>query len=381
MIDRAFWLNRITSAWHTRSIVWLSGVRRVGKTTLARMIPDTVFLNCELPSAARRLEDPELFFGSLDPDSTVILDEIHRLADPSIVLKTASDEFPGMRVLATGSSTLSATKKFRDSLTGRKWSVYLAPVLWDECLGEFGIRDLDRRLLHGGLPEQLLSDDQDPEFYGEWLDSYYARDVAELFSVRNRGGFLALLRLLFWQSGGLADISKLASDCGVSRPTVNSYLDGMSIAHAVFRLSPFSGAGRREIIRRQKIYAFDTGFVVYARAWQTIRPEDRGLLWEHLVLDTLRASGRERGLRYWRDKSGREVDFVVRSGEDSIDAFECKIDPDNFDPGHLRHFRSFYPEGINYLVCPHVAESYRRDFSGVGVRVVSTKHLLDAMGG
>ncbi len=376
MIQRPYWKQRLESAWRTRPIVWLSGVRRVGKTVLSKSIPDAVYLNCDLLSTVRRLEDPESFYRTLPPGSTVVLDEVHRLPDPSRVLKIASDAFPTLRILATGSSTLAATGKFRDSLTGRKWSVYLCPVLWDECLGGFGGPDLDHRLLLGGLPELLLAPDPIPGYQAEWIDSYFARDIAELFSVRDRSGFLTLLRLLFMQSGGQVDYSKLASECGISRNTVKSYLEGMSISHAVFLLRPFAGGGRREIVRRPKVYAFDSGLVAYARGWETLRDDDRGPLWEHLVLDSLRAVFDASALAYWRDKSGREVDFVVRRGG-ATDAIECKINPDRFDPENLRFFRSLYPEGMNYLVSPNVTEPYERDVKGLRIRVAPTSHFLE----
>src|SRR4030042_112797 len=119
MIDRPFWIDRIKEAWRSRPIVWLSGVRRVGKTTLAHMLPEAVYLNCDLPSVGRRLFDPESFYDNLDKETIVIFDEIHRLEEPSRVLKIAADAYPHLKVLATGSSTLAATRKFRDSLTGR----------------------------------------------------------------------------------------------------------------------------------------------------------------------------------------------------------------------------------------------------------------------
>ena len=105
-------------------------------------------------------------------------------------------------MLATGSSTLAATRKFRDSLAGRKHSIHLQPVLWEECPRWVDSSDLDRRLLHGGLPEALLSRDVYPGFYSEWVDSFYARDIEELFGFRKRRRFLALFRLLLRQSGG-----------------------------------------------------------------------------------------------------------------------------------------------------------------------------------
>ena len=148
MIKRSLWLHRIRQAWSRRSIVWLSGVRRVGKTSLARMLPDAVYMNCDLPSNLRALEDPELFLDNQAPGSVVIFDEVHNLDDPSRLLKIAADEYPHLKVLATGSSTLAATRKFHDSLSGRKWAVHLCPVLWEECAEPFGVPDLDRRLLH-----------------------------------------------------------------------------------------------------------------------------------------------------------------------------------------------------------------------------------------
>lgn len=360
MFSRPFWLERVSSSWQRRSIVWLSGVRRVGKTTLAGMLGDAVFINCDLPSNVRRLDDPELFFDGLAPGTSIVFDEIHRLEDPSRVLKILADAYPKLSALATGSSTLAATRKFKDSLSGRKRSVYLCPVLWEECLGEFGITDIDRRLLHGGLPEALLAKTPDPEFYAEWIDSFYARDIQELFSIRRRTGFLKLLRLLLRQSGGLLDFSRVANLSGLSRPTVMAHIEALAVAHAVFLLPPFHGAGRGEITKRPKAYGFDTGFVAYCRGLDSLRNEDRGDLWEHLVLDTLRSRLPDGSLHYWRDKSGREIDFVVSRGGGIVDTFECKINPDAIEGKNLGIFRRKYPRGDNFVVSPAVKKIYSR---------------------
>ena len=129
------------------------------------MFKDAIYLNCDLPSIGRRLADPESFFDSVAPEAVVVLDEIHQIEDPRRLLKISADSYPHLRILATGSSTLAATKKFRDALTGRKHEIYLPPVLWQECQEVFGIQDLDKRLLHGGLPEPLLGAHKDPAFF------------------------------------------------------------------------------------------------------------------------------------------------------------------------------------------------------------------------
>ncbi len=339
------------------------------------MVPDAVYLNCDLPSVGHRLEDSESFFRSLPQKSTIILDEVHRLPDPSRILKIAADAFPGLKILATGSSTLAATRKFRDTLTGRKVVLVLPPVLWTECEEAFGIRDLDWRLLHGGLPEALLSQAWDESSYSEWMDSFYARDIQELFGIRERTGFLNLLRLMLRQSGGLVDYSALSRECDLSRPTVKAYLEALNVACALFALPPFHGGGRREMLRRPKAYGFDTGFVAFVRGWRDIRDDDRGHLWEHLVLDILRTGAGTEGLFYWRDKSGREVAFVLRRGRD-IHTFECKMNPDRFNPESLRVFRGLYPQGRNYIVVPGVQDAYDRRSDGLILRITGCRDLL-----
>lgn len=107
------------------------------------MLPEIQYMNCDLPSVQHALSDPELFWGSRKPNSVTVMDEVHRLEDPSLLLKIASDEYPNLKVLATGSSTLAATKKFRDSLTGRKEQLYLPPVPWDETADWISYPDLD----------------------------------------------------------------------------------------------------------------------------------------------------------------------------------------------------------------------------------------------
>lgn len=375
MIGRPIWLQRLHQGWERRPVGWLSGVRRVGKTTLSRMIPDARYLNCDLPSVQRSLADAELFLDGLAPDAVVIFDEVHRLPDPSQLLKIAADEYANLRVLATGSSTLAATGKFRDSLAGRKFEVHLLPVPWDECIDTFGIADLDRRLLQGGLPEALLAKRPDPEFYSEWIDSFYARDILELFSIRNRQGFLALLRLLLRRSGGQVDYSSLASLTELGRPTVRAHVEALVTAHVVRLLKPFHGDSKQEIVSRAKCYAFDTGFIAFERGWEQIRAEDRGLLWEHLVLDALLMRHHANNVLYWQDKSRREVDFVVRRAQGAVDAVECKINPDRLNPKPVEAFRRIHPKGANYVATPLDRKPYRIRRGELVFTVCSTRDL------
>ena len=376
MIDRPFWNQRLAEAWKQASIVWLTGPRRVGKTVLSRSLPDIEFLNCDLPSVAERLSDPESFFRSAKKP-IVVFDEVHQLPDPSRLLKIGADDFPQLKILATGSSTLAATQKFQDSLTGRKRVVNFVPVLHEE-LQSFGIADVGERLLRGGLPPALLSPTYDSEFYGEWLDSYFARDVQELFRLEKRAGFLRVLEILFRQSGGLLDVSKIATESQISRPTVMNWLEVYQITHAANLVRPYSAGGRREIIAQPKVFGFDTGLICHARGWNSLRPDDCGVLWEHLVLDTLIAAGIPK-IHFWRDKQQREVDFVVPTGRDSVNAIECKWKPEAFETRGLKAFRNQYPKGKNYVVSPLNNPGYDRVQDGLKVTMVSPRELRQAM--
>ncbi|HWD20445.1 MAG TPA: ATP-binding protein [Verrucomicrobiae bacterium] len=377
MIHRTFWMERVAAAWQQATVVWLTGPRRAGKTVLAQSFPDAEFLNCDLPSVAERLRDPESFYHSLKR-RLVIFDEVHQLPDPSRLLKIGADEFPRLKILATGSSTLAATQKFSDSLTGRKRVVELVPVLHEE-LPAFGVTDVRERLWRGGLPPALLAAQHTPEFYAEWQDSYFARDVQELFRLEKRAGFLRVLALLLRQSGGMVDVAKLAAESQISRPTVMNWLDVFQITHVAHLVRPFSGGGRREIVAQPKVFGFDTGLVCFARGWDRLRTEDCGILWEHLVLDTLIAAGLPK-IHFWRDKQQREVDFVAPRSRDAVDAIECKWQPQAFTTRGLAAFRENYPKGKNYVVSPLTTPGYQRVQDGLKISIVSPRELRLALG-
>ncbi len=376
MIERPFWLCRLNDAWEQAPIVWLTGPRRIGKTVLARSLPDSEFLNCDLPSVAERLSDPESFYRSVGKP-VVVFDEVHQLPDPSRVLKIGADGFPKLRILATGSSTLAATQKFRDSLTGRKRVVEIVPVLHEE-LPAFGVTDLRDRLLRGGLPPALLAQRHEPEFYAEWVDSYFARDVQELFRLEKRSGFLRVLEILMRQSGGMLDVTKLAAESQISRPTVTNWLEVYQITHVIHLVRPFSAGGRREITAQPKVFGFDTGMVCHTRGWDQLRAEDCGVLWEHLVLDAMIAAALP-AIYFWRDKQQREVDFVAPRGRDSVDAIECKWRPAAFETRGLKGFREQYPKGNNYVVSPLNSPAYEKIMDGLKVTFASPTELRNAL--
>jgi uncharacterized protein len=174
IVPRGWWLDRIEEAWRRRSIVWLSGVRRVGKTCLVKSIPGCRYLDCELPRIRRRLEDMESFLDDMGP-GRIALDEIHKLPDPSSLLKIAADHYPSIEIIATGSSSLGASKKFEDTLVGRKEELWLTPMTTYDMV-DFGTTSLDRRLVRGGLPPFFLAEETPERDCQEWMDGFWAKE-------------------------------------------------------------------------------------------------------------------------------------------------------------------------------------------------------------
>jgi uncharacterized protein len=374
MLNRPFWLSRLADAWRERSVVWLMGVRRAGKTVLAESVPASEYLDCERPSVRRRLEDPESFMAERR-GATVVLDEIHRLPDAAQLLKLAADHFPTTRVLATGSSTLGASARFRDTLAGRKREVWLTPMVQAD-LEVFRRGDLERRLLRGGLPPFFLAASLPERDFQEWTEAYWAKDVLELFRLERRHAFQRLLELLMAQSGGIFEATPLARACEVSRPTIATYLAVLEATFVMHVVRPYALSGAAEIVAAPRVYGFDTGFVCHHRGWHQLRREDLGPLWEHVVLNELHAYYGRAPVHYWRTKHGNEIDFVLARRGHPPAAIECKWTADSFDPAGHKAFRHRYPDGDNIVVAHDVDRAFTKRFGALAVRFVG----LDAIG-
>ena len=371
---RHFWTDALQRAWQRRSVVWLSGVRRSGKTMLSQSLAGAEYFDCELPRVRRELADPEALLAALR-GKTVVFDEIHRLGDPAQLLKIAADHFPGIRVLATGSSTLGASRKFRDTLAGRKAEVWMTPMMTAD-LTDFAAPDLKHRFLHGGLPPFFLAKAFPERDFQEWTDAYWARDVQELFRLERRHSFQRFAELLFVQSGGMFEATRFARDCEVSRTTIVNYLAVLEATYVAHVLRPFSSRKTTEIVSAPKVYAFDSGFVCHARGWSALREDDLGVLWEHFVLNELHARLQSRDIGYWRDKRQHEVDFVIKRRGKPPAAIECKWSAEGFDARNLAAFRQIHRTGENFVVSRNNQRAYRRTLSGCDVQFVDLKELI-----
>ncbi len=384
LIQRPFWKKLIEEAWRERSIIWLMGVRRIGKTSLCRSFEDIEYFDCERPNVRLLLDDPEDFLKN-QAGKRIVLDEIHRLDNPSEILKIAADHYPTVKIIATGSSTLGASAKFRDTLTGRKRQIWLTPMLLEE-MTLFGKEDIRHRFLFGGFPSFFEKQKLPDIDFLEWIDAYWAKDIQEVFSVGKKSSFQKFAELLFATSGGMFEATRFTAPCEASRATIVNYLNVLHETFVVNIVRPYSTHKPTEIVKAPKVYGFDTGFVCFTKGIHLLRSGDLGSLWEHCVLNELNGYLQTRDIHYWRDKRGYEIDFIVNSKPRSKPtAIECKfnISIDDLGPTNIGNigknfeaFRDLYSEGDNYVVASNIDVSFTRKYKGLVIHFVNTKKLI-----
>lgn len=377
-ISRNYWKQRILDAWTRRSVIWLSGVRRAGKTILCQSLPKIEYFDCELPRTRQMVEDPESFLENTRGKS-IVLDEVHRLQNPSELLKIAADHFPETKIIAIGSSTLEASAKFKDTLTGRREKIWLTPMLMEE--GEaFGNTSLEHRFLFGGLPPFFLNVQVPEKDFQDWVDSYWAKDIQELYRLEKRYSFQKFLELILTQSGSVFEATRFTSPCEVSRNTIANYLSVLEATHVAHVIRPFNTHRPNEIVSAPKVYGFDTGFVCYYKGWLNLRNDDLGILWEHIVLNELQGKWQTTEIRYWRDKQDHELDFILlltRNAHPTV--IECKWKANNFEPTNLKYFRQVYPEGNNFVIASDVQKPYQKQYGEIKVSFIGLSELLSAL--
>ena len=355
------------------------GVRRIGKTSLCQSLSDIEYYDCELPRVRQFFIDPEGFLAE-KKGKRLILDEIHRLDNPSEILKIAADHYKDVKIIATGSSTLGASAKFKDTLTGRKKEIWLTPLLLEE-MKLFGNDNLRHRLLFGGFPAFFTREKLPETEFREWIDAYWAKDIQDMFTVGKRASFQKFAELLLASSGGQFEASRFATVCEVSRQTIANYLAILEQTFIVHVIRPYATHKPTEIVSAPKVYGFDTGFICHAKGWHELKNEDAGLLWENCVLNEIHGRLQTHAINYWRDRNNHEIDFVVhQKSQKTVTAIECKLSSLRTDVEsivqNIAALRRYYPDGENLVVASDVDASFTRQHDGIKLTFVSAQGLI-----
>lgn len=343
MIKRALYDTIVRRITDSNQVILLYGPRQVGKTTLikeilGKMQGRVLEINADLTPYNQVLSSRDLgkLKGLTDGYDILFIDEAQRIPEIGINLKILHDQFPNLKIIATGSSSLDLASKVREPLTGRTWSHNLYPISVSELAATRNRFEMDlmleELLLFGSYPMVLNIGNyaEKREYLLELTSAYLYKDLLELSSIKNAPKMRDLLRLLAYQVGSEVSIHELSNTLGLHREAIINYIDLLEKAFVIFRLSGFSRNLRKEITKQDKIFFWDLG--VRNALIENFSPlasrDDNGKLWENfLIVERIKTQSYrlERSNRYfWRTYTGAELDYVEER-DGILSGFEFKF--------------------------------------------------------
>jgi len=349
-----------------RKMVFLSGPRQAGKSTLARELatvwPGAQLLNWDVAADRRVILDQ-----SWPPAARlVVFDELHKMKDWKAWLKGVHDgRSAGQTFLVTGSARLETFRQSGESLAGRYFAWRLHPVTVAEWVGVSGATPadaLDRILERGGFPEPFLTEQSDDaaRWRRLYLEGMIRDDILEFSRIGELNAMRVFIDMLRQRVGSPLSLASLARDLQVSPTTLGKYLEILEALHIVFAVRPFHRNIARALLKEPKVYFFDTGLVEGNRDNEGARFENACaamlLRHAHFLQDS---AGRDIRLHYVRDKEGREIDFVLCEGDEPLGFAECKL-TDPRVPPYLAAVAERFPAAGATLLVRHLRQPEQR---------------------
>ena len=324
-------------------VLVMYGPRRVGKTTLLRDFLAETKLRYRFDigddlsvRAALGAQEQKIIKEYAEGKELIVIDEAQKIPNIGAGLKIMVDTIPGIRVIATGSSSFELLGQIGEPLTGRKRTLTLFPIAQMELAAQVGRYDvkqsLSDTLVFGGYPEIAsgdLSRAQKEEALKEIVNSYLLKDIFELDRVRSPKGLMDLLRLVAYQVGSEVALSELGTQIAMDTKTVARYLDLMEKAFVLFNLRGYSRNMRSEVTKKSKYYFYDNGVrnAVVANFNPIENRNDVGALWENFLVmerEKVRAYTPIHANPYfWRTWDRQEVD-LVEDREGKLFGYEFK---------------------------------------------------------
>jgi uncharacterized protein len=349
-------------------MVFISGPRQVGKTTLAKGIltdhfPSGRYFNWDLDE-----DRQDILKKRWDSENKLlILDELHKFPRWKTWIKGIYDTSSQIHAfLVTGSARLDIYRRGGDSLMGRHHPWRLHPFSLDELPPQISPKEGFKRLMTvGGFPEPFLSGDERTarRWRRERFDRVLREDIRDLESIRNiqlLGIFLDMLRE---RVGSLITLSNMAMDLQISPKTARSWLEVLERMYLVFSVRPYTKSLPRAVIKPPKVYFFDDGDCLVGE----------GERFENLVASTLLKrlhfledrDGFRYELRYLRDKEGREIDFVVLKDNHLEELIEVKWSDENISRSLM-----YYAERLKPFQTTQIVAHLKRPYTRGKIRVV-----------
>lgn len=342
IIQRAV-LKQLESKVLPNKVLLLLGARRVGKTELIKKYLENIPKEDYLQLNGEDIDDANLlkqrtvknYSRLLMNVKLLVIDEAQNIPEIGLVLKLIVDSIEGIKIIATGSSVFDLSNKLGEPLVGRKNTIYLFPLAQMEFSRHENYKEttqkLEERLLFGSYPEL--------EKYQEWKDkisyikeiinSYLLKDILMYEGIKQSDKVLDLLKLIAFQVGQEVSLQELARQLGISKNTVESYLDLLSKVFVIYKVTGFSRNLRKEITKSNRWYFYDNGIrngIINNFSLLENRT-DVGNLWENYL-----ASERIKHQNYtqksvsnyfWRTYDQQELDWLEEQNG-QLNGFEFK---------------------------------------------------------
>jgi predicted AAA+ superfamily ATPase len=346
--------------------VIIYGARRTGKTTLLKQFLQNAAEPYLLVSgeditvqgylSSQSIEKLSAFVGA---NRLLVVDEAQKVPNIGANLKLIIDHIPAIRIIATGSSSFDLARAVGEPLTGRKTTLKLYPLAQME-IGQIEQRhqtdaNLESRLIYGSYPEVVLSNDNRAreQYLKEIVASYLYKDVLELDGIRHSSKISRLLQLVAFQVGKEVSYTELGSSLGMSKNTIERYLDLLEKAFVIQKLSGFSRNLRCEITKNSRYYFLDNGVRnALINNFNAVElRNDVGELWEnYLVIERLKRQEylmEQANNYFWRTYSQKEIDFVEER-EGKLFGYEMKWGAAHAKPP--REWLEAYPNATWQLI-------------------------------
>ena len=338
-------------------VISLTGPRQSGKTTLLRAeFPEYTYLSLENPDIREYAQaDPIGFLAQYR--NRVIIDEAQKVPHLFNYLQGIVDETnkPGQYILS-GSQNFLLHKHITQSLAGRVAVHRLLPFDLPELQSAQLLADQwEEAVVKGSYPRIFDVGIPPDQYYPSYLDTYVSRDIEEIVNIRNVNLFTTFVKLCAGRIGQVLNLSSLATDAGIDQTTAREWLTLLESSYLAFTLQPYHRNFSKRLIKRPKLYFYDSGVAASLLGIKTKEQLSthylRGNLFENLIIsDSIKQSyhqGSHPSCYFWRDSHGNEVDLLVdHAGK--LDIFEIKsgktINQDYFKG--LRYMTKIAPEAI-----------------------------------
>ncbi len=335
--------SRIINFLEPGKVNILYGARRVGKTYLLKKIADEqnvsyLWLNGELPEVQEILETKNLnnYRNLFAGFQLVIIDEAQAIPQIGQILKIIVDELSHLKIIASGSSAFDLTNKLGEPLVGRAFWHEMYPVAQLEISLQENIletiKNKDERLVFGSYPEviNLVGFERKEEYLKDLVNAYLLKDILSLEGIRNASKIYDLLKLIAFQIGKEVSLNELGTQLGMSKNTIEKYLDLLEKVFVLKKITGFSKNLRKEITKTARWYFWDNGIrnaIINDFKALNLR-NDTGELWEnYLIAERLKKNEYERAnkeMYFWRTYDQQEIDCLETKNSE-IAAFEFKF--------------------------------------------------------